>query len=334
MNIVGKVGSIAQNLKTSFNTGKQIMLDLATEARQPAQPGVSRPSKYGRAAIKDPEFYSALKQQGITRKETPVQFAGAVSARLLGDVLADETRGIYWQYNHPIAAADKTLQKIIDPEDILGPYGRGVIGLAALQPAIALTGAYNPLNPTELGRPTGYKQNVPDPEDPTRSLEPGTELFQRFFQGRTGRPLAFEKAQQEIPDLTKARYANYMNFLYNDPGPVGKATLGLVKVTPENLQGDPEARVFGYPISIPSVTALAGGITGAKIGVKAGPRPDVDLPGTRTKATLRGLAGGAVGSVGGAMLGLLTNQAVAAAGNMQNKLPTLQEYQSTSPDRI
>jgi len=310
-----------QDYVKGFRTGKQAMLRLATEARQPAERGVARPAKYGRAVIKDPDFYGRLQQQGISRKETPAQFAGAVTSRLLGDVIADETRGLYWQYNHPIAAADKALQKTIDPNDILGPYGRGVVGLAAIQPAIALTGAYNPLNVSELGRPTGYKQNAPDPEDPTKSLEPGTELFQRFFQGRTGRPLAFEKAQEEIPSLTKGRYANYMNFLYNDPGPVGKATLGIVKVTPENLVGVPEARVLGYPISIPSVTALAGGLAGAKAGLKMGPGPDVELPGTRTKATLRGVAGAAVGSAAGAILGVLTNQAIAAAGNTDNKLP-------------
>lgn len=334
MNVIGQVGSIAQNLKKGFKTGIEQTLNLATEAREPAQPGVQRPDKYGRAVIKDPEFYGRLQTQGISRKETPAQFAGAVTARLLGDAIADETRGIYWKYNHPIAVADKILQNTIDPDDVLGPYGRGAIGIAALQPAIALTGAYNPLNISELGRPTGYKQNVPDPEDPTKTLEPGTEVFQRFFQGRTGRPLAFEKAQEEIPSLTKARYANYMNFLYNDPGPIGTATLGIVKATPENLEGVPEARVFGYPITIPSVTALAGGIVGAKAGIQMGAKPNVDLPGTRTRGTLRGLAGGAVGSATGAALGALMNQTIAAVGNMQNKLPTIQEYQSTTTDRI
>lgn len=304
-----------------FKAGKKTMLDLAKEAREPAIPGVERPPKYGRAVIKDPEFYTRMQAQGITAKETPSAFAGAVTARLAGDVIADQSRGIYWQYNHPLAIADKLLQKGIDPNDVLGPYGRGAIGLAVIQPAVALTGAYNPLNISELGRPTGYKQNVPDPEDPTKSLEPGTELFQRFFQGRTGRPLAYEKAKEEIPSLTPGRYANYMNYLYNDPGPVGRATLGIVKATPENLEGVPEARVFGYPITIPSATALVGGITGAKAAVKMGPSPDVELKGTRTKATLRGLTGGALGSAAGAVLGVLTNQVIAAAGNTDNKLP-------------
>lgn len=310
-----------QSYLQGFRTGKEKMLELADLARDPNVPVEFRPKKHGRAVVKDPDFYAALKQQGISAKETPAQFAGAATARLAGDIISDESRSLYWQYNHPLAIADKLLQKGIDPGDVLGPYGRGAVGLAVIQPAIALTGAYNPLNISELGRPTGYKQNVPDPEDPTKTLEPGTELFQRFFQGRTGRPLAYPKAQEEIPELTKARYANYMNFLYNDPGPIGRATLGIVKATPENLQGVPEARVFGYPVTIPSVTALAGGLAGAKTAIKMGPGMDVDIAGSRTKGALRGLAGGAVGSAAGAIVGVLANQAIAAAGNTQDKLP-------------
>jgi hypothetical protein len=323
-----------QNYLQGFKTGQAKMVDLARAARNPDIPIELRPRKYGRVAIKDPEFYGGLQAEGITVKQKPAQFAGAVTARVLGDVVSDESRGLYWRYNHPLAMADKLLEKAVDPGDVLGPYGRGVVGLAAIQPAVALTGAYNPLNIGELGRPTGYKQNAPDPEDPTKSLEPGTELFQRFFQGRTGRPLAFDKAQQEIPSLTKGRYANYMNFLYNDPGPIGKATLGIVKATPENLQGVPEARVFGYPVSIPSATALAGGLLGAKTGLSMGPKPSVSVKGTTTAGVLRGAAGGALGSAAGAVVGVLTNQAIAAAGNAMNKLPTQTEYQNISPGRI
>jgi hypothetical protein len=122
-----------------------------------------------------------------------------------------------------------------------------------------------------------------------------------------------------------------MNFLYNDPGALGKATMGMVKVTGENLQGDPEARVFGYPVSIPSVTAAAGGIAGARAGVKMGPLVE---SGRRTPAVMRGLAGGALGSAAGAVVGVLANQAISAAGNTMRKLPTQQEYENISAGRI
>jgi hypothetical protein len=52
-----------------------------------------------------------------------------------------------------------------------------------------------------------------------------------------------------------------------------------------------------------------------------GAKPSIDIPGTRTRGALRGLAGGAVGSAAGAVLGVLTNQVIAAAGNTENKLP-------------
>lgn len=297
---------------------------------------------YGRSAFYDPEFKSGLRQAGITPSQTPGAYLGAYATRLLGDVTTDESRKFYWRLNHPLAIADEALARVVDPTNELGPYGRGLIGLAAVQPAVALTGSYNPLNVSELGRPTGYKQNVPDPEDPTKSTQPGTELFQRFFQGRTGRPLAYEKAKEEIPDLTKSRYANYMNFLYNNPDPLGKATAGVVKFTSENLQGDPEARILGYPVSIPAVTALAGGVTGARLGVVSAPNVvsttqlALDIPGAKAKTTtrlapqlkteeqrlamgrtrgsvVRGLAGGLVGSAAGAMIGVLANTALAAS---------------------
>lgn len=300
----------------------------------------------GRSVFYDPEFKAGLQQAGVTPKGTPLAYVGAIGTRLFGDVLTDETRKFYWRLNHPLAIADETLQRVVDPSNELGPYGRGLIGLAAVQPAVAMTGAYNPLNISELGRPTGYKQNIPDSEDPTQTTQPGAELFQRFFQGRTGRPLAYEKAKEEIPTLTKERYANYLNFLYNNPDPLGKATAGVVKVTSENLQGYPEARILGYPVNVPSVTTLAGGVIGARLGTLSAPSTvqatqlALDIAGAKKTTTtkfsvepsemagrgkktgvaLRGLAGGAVGSVAGAMLGTIANQ-VLAAKQTETQLP-------------
>jgi hypothetical protein len=332
---------MAQPLYKGFSGGVQAAKNLMSQLGQ-------KRANYGRNVFYDPEFKQSLTRAGITARESPAAFAGAYTTRLLGDITTDESRKFYWRMNHPLAIADETLQRVVDPRNQLGPYGRGIVGLAAVQPAVALTGAFNPLNIAELGRPTGYKQNVPDREDPTKSIEPGNELFQRFFQGRTGRPLAFDKAREEIPDLTKARYANYMNFLYNDPGVIGKATLGVVKITPENLQGDPEARLLGYPVSIPSVTSLAGGVTGARLGISqspttekiiqpsllAGQKADVTrVMGKRSPALLRGLAGGAAGAAVGAVTGVLANQAISAAGNAM-RLPTQNQYQNIGPDRI
>jgi len=226
--------------------------------------------------------------------------------------------------------ADKAAAKIIDPKRELPRYTSAAIIGSVVTPAFALSGAYDPTNIAELGRPKGYKQNRPDPEDPTQSLDPATEVFERFMQGRQGRPLAYEKAKEEIPSLTKGRYANYLNFLYNEP-----ALLGSVKATSENLEGVPEARVFGYPVSIPTVTTLAGGIAGARIGLATAPRPpqvqqlnlipgakatDIDTAIQPKQQGRRGVIGGLAGAAGGAILGVLTNQALAAK-QLDTQLP-------------
>ena len=304
--------------------------------------------KYGVNMFNDPQFNKYVEDAGIT-KDQPLKLAGAYTARVLGDVLTDETRKFYWRFNHPLAIADELLQKAVDPTKTLQRYQRGVIGLAAIQPAVAVTGAYDPTNLLELGRPKGFKQNTPTQEDKTKTANPATELFQRFVQGRTGRPLAYADAQKEIPDLTKRRYANYLNFLYNNPDPLGKATGGFIKTTRENLQGNPEARFLGYPVSIPAVGGVIGGLTGARTAIMTSPDvkvsvgkgqvattqlviPNVDdtlskkikpeklltTPQTgKGKARLigRAMAGGLVGSVPGILAGKLANQALARSDN-------------------
>ena len=245
--------------------------------------------KYGVNMFNDPQFNQYVKDAGIT-KEKPLKLAGAYTARVLGDVLTDETRKFYWRFNHPLAIADELLQKAVDPTKTLQRYQRGAIGLAAIQPAVAVTGAYDPTNLLELGRPKGFKQNTPTQEDKTKTANPATELFQRFAQGRTGRPLKFSDAQKEIPDLTKRRYANYLNFLYNNPDPLGKATGGFIKTTRENLQGNPEARFLGYPVSIPSVGGVIGGLAGARTAIMTSPDIKIRLDSkTKEVATKQGI---------------------------------------------
>ena len=49
-----------------------------------------------------------------------------------------------------------------------------------------------------------------------------------------------------------------MNYLYNEKGPLG---VGVIKGTMENLQGEPEVRIVGFPVGLQAVGALAGGAT-------------------------------------------------------------------------
>ena len=105
-----------------------------------------------------------------------------------------------------------------------------------------------------------------------------------------------------------------MNFLYNDKGPTG---LGVIKFTPENLEGKPEALIAGFPVGAEAVGALAGGAGAVRAGL--------ELPGRQAKPKARTVAGlGAAGAVGGVLAGKLANRVVAAMG--QPDLPTTQEY--------
>lgn len=293
------------------------------------QAGTGAAQTTRKVSANDPEFKQIIKNAGITFKETPGAFLGAYTARVIGDIVNQETRAMWWEVNHPIALVDKLAGKAIDPNKQLHPYQKAAVLASFVTPAFALAGAYDPTNISELGRPKGYKQNNPNPNDPTQSLDPATEVFERFMLGRQGRPLAYEKAKEEIPTLTKQRYANYMNFMYNEP-----AILGSVKATSENLQGVPEARVFGYPVSIPTITTVAGGIAGARLGMASAPKPPAAAQlnllekaatpiqssykprGLATRGVLGGLAGGAAGAIAG----VLANQALAAKAN-QSQLP-------------
>ena len=305
-----------QGFVSGWKTGLEAMKETASQ-------------RYGKSTLADKDFKQLIRQAQISSKETPAAFLGAYTARVLGDIVNQETRGLWWSVNHPIALVDKASAALVDPEKKLNPYQRAAIVGSFSTPAFALSGAYDPTNISELGRPQGYKQNVPDPEDPTKSLDPATELFERFMLGRQGRPLAYDKAKEEIPSLTKERYTNYMRFMYNDP-----AFLGSVKVTSENLQGVPEARIFGYPVSIPTITTAAGGVIGAKLGMATASRPpqaqqlellsekatNIASAHTPRNMTLRGVTGGLAGAAAGAIAGVLANQALAAK-QLDSQLP-------------
>ena len=211
------------------------------------------------------KFYKGLKKEGIGL-ETPVQLAGALGARLLTDVGENATRQIYWRYNHPMALADKAAEQIIGGRYLnYTPTQRNAITLAGIGiPVSSSLGTFDPTNIAELGRPKGFAQSYAEQgsEDRRQTGQIGPELIDRFVLGRQGRPLKFATAQEDIPDLTKQRYANYMNYLYNEKGPLG---VGVIKGTMENLQGEPEVRIVGFPVGLQAAGALVGGATALRL---------------------------------------------------------------------
>jgi hypothetical protein len=265
-------------------------------------------------SIGSPTFKKRLALEGVTLRQNPQEFAGAYAARLLADVTNDGTRMLWWRYNNPEAikqtVAKTTLGKEVERE--LGPVKTGLVLAAALAPSAALTGSYDITNIGQQFRPEGFAQRYAEEgsEDRRESSQPGLELFERMFLGRSGGPLKYETAKAEIPSLTPERYGNYMRTYYQDPG-----LLGVLKATPENLQGYPEARLLGFPITIPSATAAAGGIAGMAVGARIGG------PKGRTRKTV---ASALAGSLAGALTGNVVNEMIATAN--RPKLPTIGEY--------
>lgn len=278
-------------------------------------PGVSKAAQVIRGTRDT--YHAELNKLGVSMQETPVQAVGALGARLLTDLTNDGTRGIYWRYNHPLAIFSAGAEAAIGKEAYrqLGPTKTGLITASIVVPATAMTGAYNILNPGQAFRPTGFAQTyaAEGSDDRRETQQPVTEMFERFFLGRTGRPLKYETAKQEIPSLTPERYGNYLRNYYQDPG-----LLGVIKATPENLQGVPEVRMLGYPVTIPSVTTAVGGIVGAGAAIRTAP--------LIKNSFRRGLAGAITGAGAGAILGNLAN-AVLAAKPDEQQLPTTAQYE-------
>jgi hypothetical protein len=271
---------------------------------------------YGQSVL-DPRFKQDVKKQGVSVRQTPAQAAGAYTSRALVDAANDGTRTYWWRWNHPLAIAQRVVETGIGK--IESPTAKALTGLAIAVPAVAAAGSYDITNPEEQFRPEGYAQTYSPKgaEDRRQTGQPVQELFERFFLGRTGDPLKYATAKEEIPNLTPERYGNYLNYLYQDKGLLG---LGVVKGTMENLQGYPEARMLGFPVNLPMAGGFVAGTAGAKIGSSIGRTP-------RQRA-IGGIIGGAAGSLLGITTGNITNEIIAAGNRPQ--LPTTAEYGVTT----
>ena len=328
MSLIDWVLSFGKSLGEGYTTSVKMMSQAGDKGHSVFNPTFYRELKAGtpeqsvRRIVTNPStnkpgpttVTTVAARDPITLTETPGKFLGAYAARLLTDVGNDSTRRFYWRYNHPLAIADKILENAIGEKaaQAMTPTQRALVNLGAVVPAAASMGVYDIMNPGEQFRPKGYTQEYSalGADDRRESVQPGQELFDRFFLQRQGDPLKYATAKAEIPELTPERYGNYMSFRYQDKGLLG---LGLVKGTSENLQGVPEARILNVPVSVPTVTAIAGGATALRYAGKAGAKPGM--------MALAGLAG----STAGAAAGNLVNEVIAMAN--RPKLPDLHQYQ-------
>jgi len=299
-NLLSDIPEKLQQVGQSFVSG--VRKADAVQRRQVKETG----SNYGQSIL-DPRFRTKLQGQGVSFKNNPAEFLGAYASRGLVDIAADGTRTYFWRYNHPLAISSGL------SELYLGNYTRSATGKAAITagigiPAIAAAGTYDITNPGEMFRPKGYAQRYSEEgtDDRRQTTQPGAELFERFFLGRTGDPLKYETAKQDIPDLTPERWGNYQQFLYQDKGLLG---LGVLKGTMENLEGNPEVRLLGFPANIP----MAGGFVGGTLAAKAAlsQKTPVNTPNRPARRLAGGFAAAVGGSIGGVLLGNAVNEVIA-----------------------
>ena len=331
-------------LPDSFKRGAKAAIDLMDEAARREvrdEQGNRILSSVSNYSIFSPKFLKELNQvKGITPGNTPGEFLGAYATRILTDVGSDSSRHIYWRYNHPMAIADAVVEKVAgSPYRNLDPTRKAALGLAVGGPMAVSLGNLDITNPGEAFRAKGFAQSYAEPgsDDRRQTAQPGIELAERVILGRQGRPLKYETAKQDIPDLTKERYSNYMRNYYQDKGITG---MGLVKFTPENLEGVPEARIVGFPIGLQAVGAGVGGAAALRYAMKTMPqeRKFINTPGQKGKpsvtevkttaapgATRRSLGITAAGSAVGLAAGALMNKLIAQAN--RPKMEALDDYQ-------
>ena len=298
--------NLGQSVKTGFKRGVELQDQLANKKST----NTNRKKRYSHSVIPGLAggYYDELNRVGINMQK-PGEMLGAVGARLLTDVADDASRHTYWRYNHPMAIGDVIAEQIIG--DNIYNYNsaqRAAIELGAVGiPVASHLGVFDATNVSELGRPKGFSQNYAalGSEDRRETSNPIAEGFDRYILGRRGRPLKYETAKEDIPDLTKERYSNYMNTLYNDrtsgvaPGALvaglgtgaalalgknklrnvigggalaaglgaGLGSTGILKTTTENLEGKPEALIVGFPVGFEAAGGLVGGATAVNLAM-------------------------------------------------------------------
>jgi len=323
MQLPQSIIEFGQALKRGYKTGEQIMHEAGDTAVHsifnPAFGKELAAGSEGKRVIQNVEGVPRPVQQPgrepITAQTNPAEFAGADAARVITDLGTDQSRRYWWKYNNPLAISQQILYKagkVGEQVSQMTPTQKGLLGLATMTPIAASMGIYDITNPGQMFRPKGFAQEYAEPgsEDRRETAQPTEELFQRMFLQRQGQPLKYETAKQDIPDLTPERYGNFMRTYYQDKGLLG---LGVAKGTMQNLQGVPEARLLGFPITIPSATATAGAAIGLAMAGRRGVSP--------TRTILAGLAG----STGGAAIGNVVNEVIAMAN--RPRLPDLHAYQ-------
>lgn len=208
---------------------------------------------------------TSKRRQLTSKRERLAQAAGS----LINDAMTDGMRNIWWFLNAPQAitqiavlqgintAKQRNMDTSVRRADSPVFQSRG-LRMAASAPAViavsmGLGNAY---------RQPGYKAVVPDEEDPTKSANLLAEGIDRYFLGRSGQLLPYDEFVKERPDVSRAEYNQYKQYLFGNKG--------VVKATMDGVQG-PEVTFMGK--SLPLMTAIlpgAAGVLGVRRGIRRG----------------------------------------------------------------
>lgn len=151
--------------------------------------------------------HAAYENLGKSQGRTAAQNIGGVAGRVASDVIGDETRNIYWRYNHPLAVSSFAGSDALKVTGM--PVGYQALGGAALALGVMpiASGNLDISNLGEFGRPKGYQALFADPTDKTKTTNPLGEFAGRYFLGRKGNILPYEELVKERPDVTPEKYA-------------------------------------------------------------------------------------------------------------------------------
>lgn len=207
------------------------------------------------------------------------QLAGVVAA----DLASDGMRNIWWFLNAPQAIAQVAMfqgmrqasEKSTGPSNPQNPNKGGFdqrdyvganepllkrrnVRMAAAAPAwiAASMGIGN------FMRQPGYKAVLPSENDPTQTTDPIAELGSRYFLGRNGSLLPYDEFRKERPDVSRAEYNQYKNYLFSGKSPI--------KATADGIQG-PEVTFMGKSIPLATgILPMAAAVIGARRGIRKG----------------------------------------------------------------
>lgn len=196
----------------------------------------------------------------------PDLLASQLAGTAANDLMSDGLRNIWWFLNAPQALASIGVLHAInaggDPfREAAGIKNRPFLKnprlrFAATTPAWIATSA-------AVGsgmRLPGYAAAVPSEEDKTKTDDPVAEALTRFFLGRAGPLLPYDKFVKERPDVSRGEYERYKQYLFESKAPL--------KFTAEGIHG-PEVTFMGksIPVTTGLLPAVAAGL-GTWYGVR------------------------------------------------------------------